>query len=143
MMLMLSSIYVYTLTFHIVAFADTIDLLLGVIIFPDVLDAHEFALEAAAILRKDPENGDLVIPDRVYPSLRAAIDGDAGGFNQTAVCGLNSSKLPRTCILFVYNTYDTSDYEINFNHFEVTHSVRDSFVCSRLLLMPSALCWGM
>lgn len=93
------------------------DLLLGVVIFPDVTDAYSFAEEAAAALKE--VDGDLIIADRIYPSLKAAIDGDSSGYDPRAVCGLNSTNGARDCFLVVYNTYDNNDYEINYDHYEL------------------------
>jgi hypothetical protein len=95
------------------------DLLLGVIIFPDAADAYSFALEAEALLSQT--DGDLLLADRVYPAMRAAIDGDVAGYDQSAVCGTASSTgaVPRNCFMVVYNIYDNNDYEINYDHYEL------------------------
>jgi hypothetical protein len=101
--------------------------LLGLIIFPEEEDALSFAHEAASFLYSDENDGDLVISDRVYESMNAAIQHN-GAFNKSDVCGLNTSNLPRDCFLIVVNVFDANDYIINYNRLEVhdnNHMIKD------------------
>lgn len=86
--------------------------MLGIIYFFNEDDALSFAAEASDALYNN-ENGDLIITDRVYPSMKATSDGAQVLYVKDDVCGAG-----RDCFMVLYNLYG-EDYTINNKHLQV------------------------
>jgi len=104
----------------------TFDIMVGLIVFTSAADAKDFAAEANSLKVADPVKGDLVIPDRVFGSLRSVVDGTYVGlenatnfYNESEVCGFNNKTgLARDCFLWGFDQYGP-DYYVNPHNYQL------------------------
>jgi hypothetical protein len=99
----------------------SIDMLLGLIAFPALADAKSFAAESIRIRTESTTDGDTVIPKRIHASMVAVAnsDGTTTGYNQTAICGRNSTTgTDRDCFLITFNTFGPG-YYINSHNYQL------------------------
>jgi len=96
----------------------TIDILMGLIFFTDINDALSYAIDARAALKASID-GDLTIPNKLFPNLRAAVDvaffygpgGTYSSYSSTDVCGIDPlTGLARFCFPWTFNVYGSSFY---------------------------------
>lgn len=108
----------------------TFDLLIGLIVFRNATEAKDFAKEAWGYLSQPDGKGDLVIPDRVYPSLKALYKKNLKRFPEfdlNQVCG-NSTVTGETrdCFLWMYDVYGPGYYITQSNYQLFAGSCRNS-----------------
>ena len=97
----------------------TVDVFLGLIVFKNSTEAIDFAKEAWSYLARSDGNGDLVIPDRLYPAMQALYENDPDSFEISEVCGINSvTKQVRDCFLTMFDVYGPN-YYITSNNYQI------------------------
>lgn len=98
----------------------SINILLGLIVFPDESDAISFGIEAFE-RRTSIKNGDLDVPDSVFSSMRSIVDLGQGiyRYSQEDVCGIDTTtNQNRTCFLIVFNQFGP-DYYVNPHNYQL------------------------
>ena len=110
----------------------TIDMLLGLIVFETTNEAIDFATEVWGYLSQPGGNGDLVIPDRVYPSMYALYNKDGDNYDVEAVCGIDSSTgTTRRCFMWLFNLYGPNFYITSNNYQLFAGACRNSLYVSQ------------
>lgn len=110
----------------------TVDIFLGLIVFETADAAIDFAKEVWGYLSQPGGNGDLVIPDRVYPSMNALYYGEGDNYDTKAVCGVNATDgQTRKCFMWLFNLYGPNFYITSNNYQLFAGACRNSLYVSQ------------
>jgi hypothetical protein len=97
----------------------TVDVFLGLIIFKNSSEAIDFAKEAWSYLSRPDGNGDLVLPDRLFPQMQALYQNDPETFEISEICGKHTvTSQVRDCFLTMFDVYGPN-YYITSNNYQI------------------------